>query len=118
MKQRRSHPEEDMHEEFFQTICYMKKIQPYVFKIEHGVKLSNPITAARLKRQGLKAGIADYMYVKKNSKGQMLWVEFKAGKNKQQSSQVEFERIVTECNDLYVVCYNAQTAIDILVKHT
>lgn len=65
-----------------------------VFAIENGGK-RNYVTAARLKKQGVMAGVADafLMYPTKDKHG--LFIEFKYGNNKQTKQQKTFEEI---CN--------------------
>jgi len=110
------HNEEAMHKTFYAIARLNMRIERHLFKIEHGVRL-NTITASRLKSQGLKGGLPDYLFYKKNSNGQILWIEFKYAKNKQSESQKAFEFLATENNDKYLLSYDIDEAIAAVKQH-
>jgi len=79
-----------------------------------------PTTGALLKAKGLKTGFADYMFIYRNTGGldHLLFIEFKAGKNKQSQSQVDFEKLFEEsANSFYYVAYSVEEALNILKRH-
>lgn len=41
-----------------------------------------------------------------------LWIEFKAGKNKQTAEQIQFQSSREEDGSKYIVCYSAEDAIE------
>lgn len=101
--------EYSMHVTFWDWCC-LNGIDKYVYAIEHG-ELRNPIIGKKLKRKGVKKGIADYLLLKPNSSKSSLWIEFKHGKNKQTPTQIEFEHIAEECGHSYICCYTVEDAI-------
>ena len=47
-----------------------------------------------------------------------LFLEFKAGKNKQSQSQIDFQNLYKDSkNSFYYVVYSVEEAINILIKH-
>lgn len=81
-----------------------------MFAIEHG-EIRNPATGAKLKRKGVRPGIADYMFMQPSRRYNSLWIEFKCGKNKQTKAQEEFQQIVYETGGKYVVCRSLAEAM-------
>jgi len=87
------------------------KLAPLCFAIPNGHKRSK-ITAAILKREGVRAGVADLFFAKakyldiNNSKWldkHGLFIEMKVGKGKQTDAQLAFEKAVTEQGYAYRV---------------
>lgn len=76
-------------------------------------------TGALLKAKGLQTGWADYLFIK-NIDGidHNIFLEFKAGKNKQSQSQITFQSFFKDSkNTFYYVVYSVEEAINILIKH-
>lgn len=61
-------------------------------------------TAARLKDEGVLAGVADLILLKRNKTHGALLVEMKTDKGRQSQSQREWERRITADGYRYVVC--------------
>lgn len=77
----------------------------WIHHIPNGGKRS-PATAARLKREGVKAGVLD-VFLPFPSRGFAgLYIEFKAGKNKLTDNQKAFKAFVEANNFKVVVCYS------------
>lgn len=83
-----------------------------------------PMTGALLKAKGLNKGMADYVFFQRKKKSDVvkfylnvIFIEFKAGKNKQSDSQKDFEnKFIDLFNCKYYTCYSVDEAINILEK--
>lgn len=84
-----------------------------------------PMTGALLKAKGLNKGMADYVFFQKKSLPDtvpkfylnVIFIEFKAGKNKQSDSQKNFEsKFIDLFNCKYYTCYSVNEAINVLEK--
>jgi hypothetical protein len=80
----------------------------------------NEITGALLKAKGLQSGWADYQFISLNNNiAEIVFIEFKYGKNKQSLNQEVFAtRIInSKCSNIkYFVCYSAEEAINALIE--
>lgn len=75
-----------------------------LFAVPNGGR-RNPVTAAKLKAEGVVAGVADLILLKSNSKFGALLIEMKTSKGRQRDSQKQWQNTV--CMDgeyKYVVC--------------
>ena len=71
------------------------------------------ITGARLKEEGVLAGVADLVLLVPNAKYHALLIEMKTPKGRQSDSQRAWQRAVTGNSDyLYVVC----RSLDVFMK--
>lgn len=77
-----------------------------------------PATGALLKAKGLHRGEPDYSFrLLKDSIMHHIYIEFKAGKNKQSDYQKQFEETCSLIeNERYYVVYSVAEAINILEK--
>jgi hypothetical protein len=103
----------ELHVPFYDWCCWNPRLEPYIFAIEHGEK-RDPRIGRKLKRKGVKKGMADYLYAKSNKKYRQLWIEFKHGKNKQSESQKTFQKLMESLGDAYIVCYTINEAANAL----
>lgn len=83
------------------------KLAPLCFAIPNGHK-RNAITASILKREGVRAGVADLFFAKPwhvdvDETICGLFIEMKIGKGKQSDAQLAFEKAVTEQGYAYSV---------------
>lgn len=78
-----------------------------------------PTTGALLKAKGLKTGFADYIFIYRiDGIDHNIFLEFKAGKNKQSQSQIDFQDLYKDSkNSFYYVVYSVEEAINILIIH-
>jgi hypothetical protein len=60
----------------------------------------------KLKRTGTLPGVADLVIPIPNKKYHCCFIELKAGKNKQQDSQKEFQKVVEKFGNYYALCYS------------
>lgn len=104
-------PEYQLCVSFWRWCCYHREIAKYMFAIEHG-GIRSAFIGAKLKTKGVKAGMADYVYIKPNSKYNNLWLEFKTGSNKQTLAQQDFQQIVEDAGGKYIVCRDLMMTID------
>lgn len=74
----------------------------------------NIITAARLKKEGAKAGVLDLCLPISRQGYSTLWIEMKFGKNKLTPSQELFKAALESEGACVQVCYTAENAIKIL----
>ena len=78
---------------------------------------TSPRHGAKLKRMGVRAGVADIMILKATKQAVGLCIELKAGKNKQTPSQVEFRDAVIQEGWAYYVCYDFDSARKVIDKY-
>lgn len=71
----------------------------------------NKAEAARLKRQGVKAGVADIFLPVPRGDRHGLYIEMKVGDNKPSKLQAEFLRFVEGQGFEVSVCYSTEQAI-------
>ena len=81
-----------------------------VFHIPNG-GYRNPREAARLKAQGVKAGVPDLMVPVPNGECHGLFIEMKAGNNKPSDKQLRWLSILEENGYRATVCWGADEAI-------
>lgn len=77
---------------------------PY-FAIPNGQKRDIRI-AAKLKAEGVKAGVADIFIYRANNQFHGIFLELKVGANKQQKTQKEFQKFAEAEGYAYWVCYS------------
>jgi hypothetical protein len=98
------HLEDQIQASFFQWLqLQYPKLFKYCFHIPNG-GYRNILEATRLKRQGVKSGVADVFVMIPNDDFGGLWIEFKTPKGKQTETQKEFEQNCIE------MCYDYQIA--------
>lgn len=66
----------------------------------------NVIEAINLKKQGVLAGVADLQLAIPNKQYHSLFIEMKFAKNKQQPSQIEFQKAVEKQGYKYALVYS------------
>jgi hypothetical protein len=79
------------------------------------------LEAANLKRQGVKAGVADVLLLVPTQWHPFLCIEFKTVSGKQSPEQKEFQKQVEDVGGKYVVvrsCYEALEAVDGYFRRT
>jgi hypothetical protein len=81
-----------------------------IFAIPNG-GLRSKITAARMKSEGMKAGVWDIFVPVPMGQHCGMWIEMKAGKNRLTPGQVSFCESVGE-SYLWTVCYSWEEAVD------
>lgn len=72
-----------------------------IFAVPNGGS-RNLYEAKNLKDAGVLAGVADLIIVGNN--GKIMFVEMKAGKNKQTDSQIGFQQSVEKLGHKYIIC--------------
>lgn len=72
-----------------------------IFAVPNGGS-RNLYEAKNMKESGTLAGVADLVVV--GNGGRVLFVEMKAGKNKQEDSQVLFQNKVEKLGHKYIIC--------------
>ena len=87
-----------------------------IFSIPNGGS-RNAIEAARLKIEGVLAGVADLMILKSNLKYYGLFIEMKIGKGRQSESQISFEMYCIHHNYRYTVARSIDEFIRIVENY-
>lgn len=77
----------------------------------------NPVQGAKLKMQGIKAGVADLCLALPTEKYGALYIELKFGKNKQTAEQIEFEKACLTFGNKYELVYSFDQAIKIITSY-
>ena len=105
-----------LHEAFWEWAQYHPKIEPFLFGIEHGIKL-NAIVAMNQKRRGVKGGIPDFWFMKPNKKHSSLFIEFKIKPNKLTPAQKRFFALAKECGHKCVEAFSLAEGIKKLTDY-
>lgn len=92
------------------------KLSDYLFAVPNGGK-RNVREAARLKRQGVKAGVHDLMLNIARNCYYGLDMELKIGTNKLTPKQVEWRDRMTRAGRLTAVCYDIDQVKEIIDEY-
>lgn len=117
--------EEDYMHLNFVAEMHIKFLQKKISKnfVRYGYNTAGeyrPIkTALTIKRKHGETGVADYIVEYRiDGIDHRVYLEFKAGKNKQSQSQIDFQNLYKNSkNSFYYVVYSVKEAINILIKH-
>ncbi len=111
------HLEDDLQEACVRWFDYQfTNIKQLLIHIPNGGK-RNAREAAKFKRMGVRAGVADLLLLVPSKPFHGLFIEMKAGKGTQQDSQKEFEKKVVENGYQYVVCRSLEHFINVVSDH-
>ena len=105
-----NHREDDEQKAFMQFCAHNKELK-WLFAVPNGGK-RNVREAARLKAQGLKAGVHDLMLPKARGIYKGMFLEMKYGKNKLTDKQKEFAIDISAEGYCMLTCYSAGEAIE------
>jgi len=94
-------------------LYYTSKI---IFAIPNGGS-RHVIEAARLKREGVLAGVADLCILVANSQYHALFIELKIGKGYQTINQKEFEQYCIKNDYQYSVCRSFDEFVKIVTDY-
>lgn len=86
-------------------------LSPLLFAVPNG-GVRNVVTAARLKKEGVVAGVADLLLLVPRSGCHGLCIEMKAKEGRQQKTQKEWQRHVEAQGYRYVVCHSFDDFFD------
>lgn len=93
------------------------QLAPRLFAVPNGGRRDG-ITGARLKEEGVLAGVADLILLVPNAKYHALLIEMKTPKGRQSDSQRAWQRAVAGNGDyLYVVCRSLEEFIREVEKY-
>ncbi len=108
-----SHEEADIQAEFFRNVKLFFPTLPdrLLFAIPNGGS-RNILEAKNLKRQGVKAGIADVILLIPRKGFASLCMEFKTATGRQSDEQKEFQRQAEACGSKYVIVRSVASAIE------
>jgi len=105
------HPETSLQISIIELLSWKyPDISKCCYAVNHGIKYSdnakvNIIRAMFQKKIGVRRGISDLFILKKTKQGQsVVWIELKAGKNKQSGEQNNFEQLSKDAGCLYYIC--------------
>lgn len=79
------------------------KLSPLLFAVPNGGS-RNKIEALNLKRQGVKAGVADLILLFPRGGHGALLIEMKYGKGRQRDTQKSWQRTAEAAGYRYVIC--------------
>lgn len=106
---RNNHGEDDEQSAFINFCEYNKQLK-HIYAIPNGGK-RDVREAARLKKQGVKAGVLDLFLPKPKGIYHGCYLEFKYGKNKLTSNQIDFALDAVAEGYCVFVCYSSLEAI-------
>lgn len=126
-----SHEEDDIQADFFEKVKLFFPGIPdkLLFAIPNGGKRDQKtittkkgvktfsLEAARLKRQGVKSGVADVILLIPKKGFASLCMEFKTEKGKQSPEQIEFQQQAEKCGSKYVVVRSTGAAIEAIKEY-
>jgi hypothetical protein len=99
------------------AICKYLDLCGYEFFAIPNGGLRNIKVAAKLKQEGVKAGVADLFVALSNGKYHGLFIEVKVGKNRQQPNQKIFEQKVLENGYQYKVVRSIDEMISVIREY-
>lgn len=82
-----------------------------LFAVPNGGR-RDKVTGAKLKAEGVKAGVADLILLKPNNRYHALLIEMKTRQGRQSQSQRDWQRDITRDGYKYVVCRSLQEFIE------
>lgn len=88
----------------------------WLFAIPNG-GLRAKATARKLRLEGVKPGVSDLFLPVPRGNSHGLWIEMKAGRNKQTPEQLHFRRDMLAAGYAAVVCWSFETARDIVISY-
>ena len=103
----------------FQWAAYRTGVYPeleLLYHVPNGGS-RNPIEAARLKAQGVKAGVPDLCLPVPRGGFHGLYIELKAGTNKPTEKQTEWLAALDKQGYATFVCYGWQQAKEVIEKY-
>lgn len=106
----RSREESDTQRAFLEMLAYSIPYA-YAFHIPNGGS-RNVREAVNLKKDGVKAGVADLCVMLPG--GRAVFVEVKSSKGRQQDSQKEFEKKCEKLGFFYYVMYDLEDGLKII----
>lgn len=115
----RQHPEEEEQEALMNWARLYHKVYPplkMLFHIPNGGK-RNATEAARLKAQGVKAGVPDLFIAHPSGEYHGLFIEMKAGTNKPTDKQLQWIDDLRREGYAACVCYGWQSAATVIVGY-
>jgi hypothetical protein len=92
------------------------KYERMLFAIENK-RRATPIQGARLKQQGIKAGVPDLCLALPTQNSGALYIELKFGKNKQTAEQKEFEIACNKFGNCYELIYTFDDAVRLITSY-
>lgn len=84
-----------------------------IFAVPNGGS-RNGREAAKMKGEGVTAGVADVILLKASSGYASLCIEFKTEKGRQQQTQKDWQQVVEENGNKYVICRSFDSFRDIV----
>lgn len=117
-KKRNAHEEDDIQAEFFRIAPLFVPNVPekLLYAVPNGGR-RDKLEAVRLKRQGVKRGVADViLQVPRNGYG-CLCMEFKTGSGDQSAEQKEFQKQAESVGNKYVIVRSAMQAIEVIKEY-
>ena len=112
----------DKEEEHLQINCISwfdypyPKLQKLLFAVPNGGS-RNKLEAVNLKKQGVRAGVSDLIFLYATTQYPFLGLEFKAKKGVQSSEQKEFQKSVESVGGLYVLIRSFDEFQKIIVSY-
>lgn len=101
-------------------MCFVHEVQypelRLLFAVPNG-GARDAITGARLKREGVKAGVPDLCLPIARGAHNVLFLEMKIGKNKPSPVQEHWIDALTDAGARVVVCYSADEAFSELIDY-
>lgn len=94
----------------------MPDVYKYTFHVPNG-GFRNITTAARLKKMGVKPGVADVFVMLPEGGYSGLWIEFKSAKGKQSDYQKEFELMAVNAGYEYRIARSPEDGIEIIREY-
>ena len=98
----------------FRWFCLQyPNLRGLLFSVPNGGQ-RNKIVAAKLKAEGVVAGVSDMILLKANNKYNALCIEMKTGKGVQTPAQKEWQKMVEGNGSRYEVCRSISQFMEIV----
>lgn len=117
-RKKRDNPEERMQIEFFEKVPLFFPALPD--KLLHAIPNGGSrhiVEATNLKRQGVKAGVADVVLQIPKKGYASLCMEFKTAKGIQSNEQKEYQRQAEMAGNKYVIIRSVEQAIKVMKQY-
>ena len=87
-----------------------------IFAVPNGGS-RNGREAAKMKGEGVTAGVSDVILLKASAGYSSLCIEFKTEKGRQQTTQTEWQQVVEDNGSKYVICRSFDSFRDIVKEY-
>lgn len=119
-KKTRKPPSDEEHRIQVSCVNWFRLAHPnlksVLFAIPNGGR-RDVVTGAKLKVEGVVAGVADLILLKRNKRFGCLCIEMKTGKGRQSDTQKRWQKDVEEAGNKYAICRSLDEFMKVVTKY-